>query len=292
MKIIEQLQQLGFGQYEAQAYVTLLQESPLNGYELAKVSGIPRANIYTVLQKLEDSGAVMRVATLEGNRYTPVQSGELIAKLQSRYQKKLDAVSASLEQITSPTQVEAVFNFRGYAALLDQAVTLLERTERHLLLSLWPEEAVALAEQIEKAQERGVQITTLCLRGCPQPCPACRGSVFRYALGPENDTRWLVIVSDESELLAGEIQPAHKQEAMTDDSAAVRTRQPMLVHLTGSYIHNSIALANLITHFGDRLSTELDPQSVAALNQLRPFHDQRPWLEIMQHKLHVNEGAA
>ncbi len=292
MEVIEQLQQLGFSQYEAQAYVTLLRENPLNGYELARASGIPRANIYTVLQKLEDAGAVMRLTMPEGNRYTPVSSDELIAKLSWRYQKTLEAASASLQQIASPAQMEAVLNIRGYPELLDQARALIERTQQHLLLSLWPHEAVALAEPVRLAQERGVQITTLCLRGCPDPCPACRGAVYRYALAPEDNTRWLVIVSDQNELLAGEIQPSREREMPPGDSSAVRTRQPMLVHLTGSYIQNSIALANLITHFGTRLLSELDPQSIAALNQLRPFHDQGLWLEVMQHRLHVNERAA
>jgi len=55
------LQQLGFSEYEARAYLALLQRNPLNGYELAKVSGLPRANVYAVLQKLEDRGFEMKI---------------------------------------------------------------------------------------------------------------------------------------------------------------------------------------------------------------------------------------
>src|SRR3954447_12862902 len=55
------LQQLGFGGYEARAYIALLQRNPLNGDELAKASGVPRSNVYTVLQKLEERGAVARL---------------------------------------------------------------------------------------------------------------------------------------------------------------------------------------------------------------------------------------
>src|SRR5262245_66664186 len=54
------LQELGFSEYEARAYVALLQRSPLNGYELAKASGLPRANGYSVLRTLEDRGAGVR----------------------------------------------------------------------------------------------------------------------------------------------------------------------------------------------------------------------------------------
>ena len=44
------MQVLGFTDYEARAYLALLQRHPQNGYELAKASGIPRPNIYSVLQ--------------------------------------------------------------------------------------------------------------------------------------------------------------------------------------------------------------------------------------------------
>jgi len=163
----------------------------------------------------------------------------------------------------------------------------LDRTQNHLLLSIWPEEALPLGEAVQQALDRGVQITTLCLRGCPQPCPACRGDVFRYAIAPENGTRWLVIVSDEKELLAGEIS-----STSLESTATVRTCQRMLVNLTGSYIQNSIALSNILTQLGSRVVTELDPQSVAALNNLHPFHSQGSWLESMQRMLHLEKNAS
>jgi HTH-type transcriptional regulator, sugar sensing transcriptional regulator len=288
MEVIQQLQQLGFSQYEAQAYIALLQKSPLNGYELAKASGIPRPNIYGVLQKLEESGAVMRLTNPDGARYVPVPADELLVKLKRRYQQSLEAAETSLQQIVTPPNLEAVLNFRGYTELLDQARTLLDRTENHLLLSIWPKEALALAEPVQQALERGVQITTLCLHGCPQPCSACRGDLFRYPIGPENNIRWLVIVSDESELLAGEISTS----ADLETTAAFRTSQPMLVNLSGSYIQNSIALSSILTHWGNRLFTELDPQSLAALNNLRSLFTPGSWLENMQQILKLKDKAS
>ena len=75
---IGQLRDLGFGEYEARAYLALLQTSPMNGYEVSKASGLPRANVYGVLQKLEDRGAVVRVDAPEGTRYAPVPSDEVV----------------------------------------------------------------------------------------------------------------------------------------------------------------------------------------------------------------------
>src|SRR2546421_316179 len=78
--VTELLQQLGFSEYEARAYLALLQRNPLNGYELAKVSGLPRANIYAVLQKLEERGAAVRLDLPNSTRYAPIAPSELIQR--------------------------------------------------------------------------------------------------------------------------------------------------------------------------------------------------------------------
>ena len=77
-EIMEVLQALGFGEYEARAYVALLKHSPLNGYELAKDSGLPRANVYSVLGRLEERGAVVRLDTPSGTRYSAIPPSELM----------------------------------------------------------------------------------------------------------------------------------------------------------------------------------------------------------------------
>ena len=95
------MQQLGFGGYEARAYIALLQRSPLNGYELAKASGVPRSNIYPVLQKLEARGAVVRLEMPGGARYTPVPPQELLAQLGDQFQIAV-AVPLQAHQLAQP----------------------------------------------------------------------------------------------------------------------------------------------------------------------------------------------
>ncbi len=283
MEMIEQLQNLGFSQYEAQAYIALLRENPVNGYELAKHSGIPRPNIYPVLQKLEERGAVLRVDTPEGARYAPVEPEELLGKLEQRFHSSLDSLSDGLREVCRGPEVEYIINLHGLPALIDHARALLDGTRQHLLVSIWPEEAAELAGALEQARERGVQITTLCLRGCPQPCPACRGVVFRYPIAPSEGGRWLVVVTDNHEVLAGEITPS-------GDAAAVRTRQPLLVNLSEGYIQNSIALASILNQLGERVESLLDPPVLAALNSLHAHRPGESWLDMMRRM--VRQGHA
>src|SRR6266545_7228560 len=145
------LQQLGFSEYEARAYLALLQWNPLNGYELAKLSGLPRANIYTVLQKLEERGVVVRLDMPNETRYTPMAPTELTERLASRFQYTLNATQQALADLTTPPDPEYVWNIRGYPALLEHANALLATTRERLLVAIGRQEASALAESLVQA---------------------------------------------------------------------------------------------------------------------------------------------
>src|SRR5689334_7907873 len=128
--IVALLSQLGFSEYEGRAYAALLQRSPLNGYELAKASGVPRANIYAVLQKLEEHGAVVRLDAPGGVRYAPVAPADLTRQLERRFADTLDAARAALAALPQPEAPAAVWNVSGYLALLDCARMLLATAEK------------------------------------------------------------------------------------------------------------------------------------------------------------------
>jgi sugar-specific transcriptional regulator TrmB len=68
--MIADLQPLGFTEYEAKAYLALLEKAPLTGYAVASGSGVPRSRIYEVLAGLVRQGAVVQ-SHGEPARYAP-----------------------------------------------------------------------------------------------------------------------------------------------------------------------------------------------------------------------------
>ncbi len=270
---VEKLQGLGFSQYEAQAYVALLRRSPLNGYELAKSSGIPRPNVYAVLDKLEERGAVLRIDTPDGARFSPVSPDEFIRRMGDRYQDSLEGARSSLSSICTGEDHAHVWNAEGYPVVIEHARMLLESAGQELLLALGPIEAKTLSSDMEAAHERGVKITTLCLAGCPHDCGYCKGKIYRKPVPPVDKKRWLVIVPDDREVLAGEIHP-------DEGTLAVRTGHRLLVNLAGWYIRQSIALSALIQTLGNQIEA-LDEETKATLeDQLGD------WLETISQTLH------
>ena len=269
------LQQLGFSEYEARAYLALLQRNPLNGYELAKVSGLPRANVYAVLQKLEERGAVVRLDMPSGARYAPVAPTELTQRIASRFQDVLSATQQALEELATPAAAEYVWNIQGYAAVLDHAHALIDATQERLLVAIGRPEASALAEPLARAEARGVAVTTLCLDECPAECGGCRGTICRSCAAVSAAQHWLVLVSDDAEALAGEI-------GLDDDALAVRTRQQLQVDLASWYIRHSMALTAVLSDLSRRQDQVLAPETRALLQSVDPHNRQGGWLDHLR----------
>jgi HTH-type transcriptional regulator, sugar sensing transcriptional regulator len=269
------LQQLGFSEYEARAYLALLQRNPLNGYELAKASGLPRANVYAVLQKLEERGAVVRLDMPSGARYAPVAPTELTQRIASRFQDVLSATQQALEDLATPAAAEYVWNIQGYAALIDHAHALIDATQERLLVAIGRQEASALAEPLARAESRGVAVTTLCLNECPVECGGCRGAIYRSCAAVSAAQHWLVLVSDDAEALAGEI-------GLHDDTLAVRTRQQLQVDLASWYIRHSMALTAVLSDLSRRPDQVLDPETRALLQSIDPHNRQGGWLDHLR----------
>jgi len=272
---IQRLRQLGFTESEAHVYVAMLPRQPLTGYELAKVTGVPRANVYAVLQKLEQRGAAVRLDGQSGTRYAPVPFAELLKKLKERYQQALAQADQALNQMAPAGEPPAITQFEGYNNLIETAQHMLGGARERLMLGIWPEEAKNLVEAVTCADQRQVDITSLCMAGCRDVCGYCRGTICRYPFGLEHTERWLLLIADGEELLAGSV-PA------VGSAVALRTRQPFLVQLAAGYMRQSMAVATLVTDLDLHLDKALGTQTRAALAKLVPPGAGEGWLEYMR----------
>jgi HTH-type transcriptional regulator, sugar sensing transcriptional regulator len=265
--LVELLQKLGFSEYEAKAYIALLQRYPVNGAAVAKLSQIPRANVYAVLSKLEDRAAAIRVETEEGTAYAPVQPDILLQNLSSQFEGTVQ--SARRLMLSAASSIEDIYvqNLQGEKQLLLHAYALINESCDELLMGIWVEHAQAFAGATAGAHTRGIKSTTLCLQGCPDECGYCQPNVYRYSISPTDDSRWFVIVRDHSEMLIGAV----REQRMV----GIRTKQPALVEMVSGYIRHSIAVAALVTDLGKELEQLLRPETLTLLNSVLP---PRTWL--------------
>ncbi len=86
MNNYEFLEKLGFSSNEAKVYGTLIKHKVLNGYEIAKLSGVARLLVYEVINRLVAKGAVIRIDG-EPNFYKPLEYQDLIRSIKEENEK-------------------------------------------------------------------------------------------------------------------------------------------------------------------------------------------------------------
>ena len=115
--IVEKLVLFGLGRQEALIYISLLKNGELTGYEVAKLTGISRSNVYNALASLVEHGAAY-VCEGSANKYVAVSMEEFcdnrIRFLQE--QEKLLVLNAPKRQL--PT--EGYITIEGYEHIIDK----------------------------------------------------------------------------------------------------------------------------------------------------------------------------
>jgi len=158
--ILTHLQHLNFTQYESMAYLALLKQSEVTGYELAKNSGIPASKIYAVLNKLIDKDAVLAHDS-EPVKYTPIPPNDIIARIKSDYLQTFDSLHKSLNDIYQNEQTtdHYIWNISGRQEILRRIIEFIDQSQNSLYLSVWDEEIAGIKEALHRANERDIKMS-------------------------------------------------------------------------------------------------------------------------------------
>lgn len=269
--LLSEMQGLGFSEYEARAYVTLLERGQLTGYQLAKATGIPRPNIYPVLDRLQVRGVAARIDVKGGTRYVALPAEAMLDRIGREMSGRLERAKEALRGVQETPSSEVVWNVEGYEAVMNRALALVDHAREQILVGNWSREASALSAAMSAATARGVRVTTLCIQGCPEECGGCRGEIYRYPVVPEQKGRWLVLSVDDEELLVAEMTP-------DGDARAAVTRLNVLVSLAGHYLRNAIAAAEIARSLGPRMMEMLDAGARSALQGAGLATGGAPWI--------------
>ena len=129
---IDRLLLFGLGRQEAALYFCLLKNEELTGYEVAKLTGISRSNVYNGLAALVEHGAAY---VMEGNpsRYVAVPLEEFCDN-RIRY---LEEIKAVLESNVPKRSVgsDGYITVEGYGHICDKIHHMLIGTEKRIYFS-------------------------------------------------------------------------------------------------------------------------------------------------------------
>lgn len=247
-RVTSAMKQLGFTATDAKAYVALLKNNPATGYELAARSGVPRSAVYGVLKRLEGLGLVNAVQKKPA-KYRPLPPPRLLELVESRFNRTLDDLKESLDDLDDGPSESVTWTIQGYTPVIEAARTLIEGSEKCLYASLWGREAERLATPLLEHVGKGLEVVLFSFT----PLPSGTGRHFSYNI-PERELEsyWshkVIMVSDQKKALIGGAE-------QTEDNRAVVTEESALVEM---------AISNLvldITLFGQR--RDVDTSSVVS----------------------------
>jgi sugar-specific transcriptional regulator TrmB len=242
---IDKLVQIGFSEYEAKAYVALLRESPVTGYQLAKLSGVPRSMIYEVLGKLTSRGAAMTLRKEGSTQYAPVPAQEFLEQLHREQETLIGSLERDLADLNVSSDLDYVWNIEGHENIMAKAYEMIAQARSRIYLALLPETLPTLRPPLVAAIERGVQVVAYSTRELDLPGARMVAVPPSQVIDERVEGLWLVLVVDGREVLIGEL--------LTENQArASWTGSPLFVFVAEHHLRVDFYLPHVLALLGDR----------------------------------------
>ncbi|GGN94633.1 TrmB family transcriptional regulator [Saccharibacillus kuerlensis] len=254
-EIVKLLQDLNFTEYEARAYLALLNKSPLSGYAVSLESGVPRSKIYEVLSGLVERGEVL-VSHEEPSLYTPLPPQELVRLKKRRSEASLKAAEMALEQYSFvSSNRENIWNITGTDAILERAADTIRRADTRVLLEIWPEEALLLEKELRAAAARGLDVLLVVYGELDFDFAQVYPHDSSEEITQEYGGRWIVVSADDREVVAGIV-------SLGADSRAAWTMHPGLVIPITEVIVHDLYIYELMQAHRETLEATFGPNLI------------------------------
>jgi Cd2+/Zn2+-exporting ATPase len=242
---IDKLVQIGFSEYEAKAYMALLRESPITGYQLAKLSGVPRSMIYEVVGKLTARGAAMTLRQEGSTRYAPVAAEEFLDQLQREQEELISSLKDDLLGLEPTSDLEYVWNIEGHDNVMAKAEEMIDQARERIYIALLPATFPALRPVLEEAIDRGVRAMIYTTGDLDLPGGRVIVSPMPEQAKERLEGLWLIVVIDGEEALIGELLTKNQARASW-------TGSPLFVFVAEHHLRTDLYLPQVLALLGDR----------------------------------------
>ncbi|MFH0974745.1 MAG: helix-turn-helix domain-containing protein [Spirochaetota bacterium] len=251
-KLITNLINLGFSEYEAKAYVALTGTNPATAYELAKLSGIPTSKVYEVIARLLDKGIILYYNDKDKNRYIPIKYEEFLEGRRNKFENILNDVKLDLSGISKESDISYIWNLHDYDNLIEKTKRIIQEASKFILMSAWPEELSLFTDILEQKINDGINISIIHFG----KTTVNFGQIFQHPIKDtifsEKGGRGFVIVSDSNEALMATIHQNNYVEGAWSLNKG-------FVILAEDYIKHDIYIMKIVNRFDKLLIKKFGP---------------------------------
>lgn len=255
--MIEGLVAVGFSSQEARVYVALLRQPSATGYEIAKLAGLQRANVYQVLAGLTERGVVSQVNDTPA-RFVAQPPADVLGRIKRETASRCEALTAELATLAAPAEPTAFWSLRGRDVTISRAASLVAEATTRVAVCLWSDDLAWLGEPLRAAARSGCQVVVNVFGDAPVDF----GEVYRHEAPDRTVGGHLLTLSvdHETALIASLDEPA----------GAVYTRHPALLRVVDKLIRDEAYLAAIYAELRPELESAFGQHLVRLRSKLLP----------------------
>ncbi|MGE5381009.1 MAG: TrmB family transcriptional regulator [Methylocystaceae bacterium] len=231
---------MGLTQHEAQLYVALAEQGAQTGYELANVTGIPRANVYSALASMVDKGAVHKVGA-EPARYIATPPDEFTASAIRSLNENAQTIVDNLKP--RPLEPDLVVSLEGEEVIFNKVIHLTESARNTIYIHAAARDLNTLKTTLQQAAKRGIKVVIISLGRCPVKAHLVYENM-RSATWLAGEGRPLRLIIDSNLMLTGEIGRGSFSRGVYSSNAS-------LVTMAKHAFVQEIILAEIMTGMGE-----------------------------------------
>lgn len=248
-QIHQVLESLGLSGYESKAYSGLLQENPVTGYQLSKISGVPRSRIYETLERLRRKGFVL---TQEGKpaTYMPVAGEEFILKTERNLFDKVDTLREWFDTLSHEKRSDqGIWKIEGTQSILNKAEFMIHNASRTIMICAWADDLRRIQPSLEQAAKREVKILMV---SCGKFVQSFTENLYIHKWEGErkSNIQDITLVTDNRSSLVGSTTPEEKCSAAWTESQGV-------VFVAREYILHEIIINKLLNYIPPGIKREI-----------------------------------
>ena len=235
--MVEDLVLFGLTRQEATIYICLCQNGSLNGYEVAKHTGISRSNVYNALGGLVEKGAAYRMEAAS-SKYVAVP----VCEMCENYMKRMEAAKQALERhlVRKEEESEGYITIEGYRHICDKIENMMQKVEWRLYLSISSRYVSKYLPELERLSTENRKVVLL--TDAPVPCSDL---IQVYVSGEKANQIHLIV--DSRYVLTGDYSGG-------EEDTCLYSGQKNFVNVIKEALRNEIKLTQMGYNAGENVS--------------------------------------
>ena len=244
MTLLSDLVALGLTEYEGKIYLALLKESPANGYQLSKRTGVPRSMVYEALGRLHARGAVLKSGDKRATIYRPLPPEQLLERYDHQHRQLIDNLLGNLADIYDSPAEESLWSIGGQEAIYSYASQMIQKAETEIYLVMGDNALQQLNEDILATCAKGVSVGALLTGDGELECDQ-----VSYHPPAESEIQglehMLVVVIDGGECLIANLERDMTATVTTNKNLVLISRQFVWMELFAQRVYEGLDPAQL-----------------------------------------------